>query len=128
MLAGLAALAPATVVASQAEAKSTDENARAFREAVRKLLVALGKAESERRIAYWDYGSFSSRRSKRHTTSGRFVIDLKGEDNLTFLTAIMTGCVLCGHRKEEEIIGALQRKPKVSKSGTARRIRGDRNV
>lgn len=46
---------------------------------------------------YRDYGGYS-RKTQKHKTSGRFVIDLKGDDHLYFLMAIMCGCVLCGHK------------------------------
>lgn len=67
---------------------------------------------------YWDYGGYS-RKDRRYKTSGRFVIDLEGDDHHHFLMAIMTGCVLCGHKTVEDFKAALaQPQPKAKRDRT----------
>jgi hypothetical protein len=95
----LAAGAASAALAMTSEAGRTisSKDEREFRESISKVLIALGEAERDRRIMYWDYGGYS-RKNRKNKTSGRFVIDLEGDDHLHLLMAIMTGCVLCGHK------------------------------
>jgi len=111
------AASAALVVTSEAKRQASNKDEQEFRESIHKFLVALGKAERDRRIMYWDYGAYS-RETKKNKTSGRFVIDLEGDDHLRFLMAIMTGCVLCGHKTIEDfapIAAEPQRKAKDDK-------------
>src|SRR5688500_11804105 len=98
MLSGLEALAPAALVAPTAEAmKGADEHGEFLQAQFRKLLLSLGRAESERRITYWDYGKYAIDRTQKEKSDGRFVLDLSGDDHSTFLCLIAVGCVLSGH-------------------------------
>jgi hypothetical protein len=114
LAAGLASLAPAVLAASTAEAKKprvVDEHWEFLRAQLEKLLMVLGRAESEQRITYSEFGSYGWSPNKQDKNSGRFTLDLEGDDFGLFLSLIAVGCVVSGHRTAEQIVNALESEP-----------------